>query len=47
MMDSKRRPYDEIMHLEQGEKHLEYKNLEATSKDYGTVYIQIVKDMRI
>jgi two-component system, OmpR family, sensor histidine kinase ArlS len=39
-------PYDEIMHLEQGEKHLEYKNLEAASKDYGTVYIQIVKDMR-
>jgi two-component system, OmpR family, sensor histidine kinase ArlS len=39
-------PYDEIMHLEQGEKHLEYKNLEAVSKDYGTVYIQIVKDMR-
>jgi two-component system, OmpR family, sensor histidine kinase ArlS len=39
-------PYDKIMHLEQGEKHLEYKNLEVISKDYGTVYIQIVKDMR-
>ena len=39
-------PYDEIIHLEQGEKHLEYKNLEVVSKDYGTVYIQIVKDMR-
>jgi len=39
-------PYDEIIHLEQDEKHLEYKNLEVVSKDYGTVYIQIVKDMR-
>jgi two-component system sensor histidine kinase ArlS len=39
-------PYGKIMHLEQGEKHLEYVNIEAASKDYGTVYIQIVKDMR-
>lgn len=39
-------PYDKITHLEQGEKHLQYVNIEAVSKDYGTVYIQIVKDMR-
>jgi len=38
-------PYDKIIHLEQAEKHLEYKNVEIQSKDYGTVYIQIVKDM--
>ena len=39
-------PYDKIIHLEQGEQHLEYVNIEAVSKDYGTVYIQIVKNMR-
>ena len=38
-------PYDKTIHLEQGGKHLEYKNLEVVSKDYGTLYIQIVKDM--
>ena len=38
-------PYDKIIHLEQGEKHLEYKNLKVENKVYGIVYIQIVKDM--
>jgi len=39
-------PYDKTIQIEQGEKHLEYKNLEVASKVYGTLYIQIVKDMR-
>lgn len=39
-------PYGKITHLEQGEQHLEYVNIEASTKDYGTVYVQVVKDMR-
>lgn len=38
-------PYDRIEHLEEEEKHLAFKNVKFESKDYGNVYIQIVKDM--
>ncbi|SFD23733.1 sensor histidine kinase [Clostridium uliginosum] len=36
---------DKEKHLEDKEKHLVYKNIKFESKKYGTVYIQIVKDM--
>lgn len=32
-------------HIEDKERHLTYKNVKYESKKYGTVYIQIVKDM--
>ncbi|AKA67754.1 sensor histidine kinase [Clostridium scatologenes] len=32
-------------HIEDKERHLTYKNIKYESKKYGTVYIQIVKDM--
>lgn len=32
-------------HMEDKERHLTYKNVKYESKKYGTVYIQIVKDM--
>lgn len=38
-------PYDQIIRLEQGDNHLEYKNIKVEIKNYGTAYIQIVKDM--
>lgn len=38
-------PYEKIMKVEAGEKHLLYENIDINSKDYGTVYMQIVKDM--
>lgn len=38
-------PYDRIGHLEEGEKHLIFKNVKIESKDYGATYLQIVKDM--
>lgn len=38
-------PYDKIKHLEEGEKHLIFENVKYESKDYGTTYIQIVKEM--
>jgi len=38
-------PYDKIKHLEEGEKHLIFKNVKIESKDYGATYLQIVKDM--
>lgn len=34
-------------HIEDKEHHLTYKNVKYESKKYGTVYIQIVKDMLI
>lgn len=38
-------PYNRIKHLEEGEKHLIFENVKYESKDYGTIYLQIVKDM--
>lgn len=38
-------PYDRIEHLEEKEKHLVFENVKIKSKDYGTAYLQIVKDM--
>ena len=36
---------DKEKHLEDKERHLVYKNVKFEGKKYGTVYIQIVKDM--
>ncbi len=38
-------PYDKMKYLEEREKHLVYKNIKIENKEYGTVYLQIVKDM--
>lgn len=38
-------PYDKIKHLEEEERHLVFENIKFESKNYGTVYLQIVKDM--
>lgn len=38
-------PFDKMMRREDGEKHLLYKNVRIESKDNGSVYLQIVKDM--
>ncbi|NKF06686.1 HAMP domain-containing histidine kinase [Clostridium gasigenes] len=37
--------YDRIKHLEKNGQNLAYKIIKIESKDYGTVYIQIVKDL--
>ncbi|MEY8001304.1 ATP-binding protein [Clostridium sp. Mt-5] len=38
-------PYGKIKHMEEHEKHLTYLNTKILNKNYGTVYIQIIKDM--
>jgi len=38
-------PFDKIINLEESNKHLVYKNLKIETKEYGLIYIQIVKDM--
>lgn len=38
-------PYNRIKYLEEREKHLIYKDTKINSKDYGAVYIQIIKNM--
>ena len=38
-------PFDEIRAYEEHNKQLVYKNLKIDTKEYGMVYIQIVKDM--
>jgi len=38
-------PFDEIRIFEEHNKRLVYKNLRIENKEYGVVYVQIVKDM--
>jgi two-component system sensor histidine kinase ArlS len=38
-------PFDEIRIFEEHDKRLVYKNLRIETKEYGVVYVQIVKDM--
>ncbi|MFU0824031.1 MAG: Signal transduction histidine-protein kinase ArlS [Clostridium sp.] len=38
-------PYGKILKKEAGEKHILFENIKIDSKDYETVYLQIVKDM--
>ncbi|MHC6179944.1 sensor histidine kinase [Clostridium sp. JNZ X4-2] len=38
-------PYGKTKHIEEHEKHLTYLNTKILNKNYGTVYIQIIKDM--
>ena len=38
-------PFDKTRIFEKGEKHLVYKDVKIETKEYGVVYIQIVKDM--
>jgi len=38
-------PYNRINHLEKNEKHLVYKIIEIQNEEYGSVYLQIVKDL--
>jgi two-component system sensor histidine kinase ArlS len=40
-----REPYEKIIRVETGGKHLIYENIEIHSKSYGAVYLQILKDM--
>ncbi|WP_238882625.1 ATP-binding protein [Clostridium sp. YIM B02551] len=38
-------PYGKILEKEAGEKHILFENIRIDNKDYGTAYLQIVKDM--
>ncbi len=38
-------PYDKMIHLEGKDKDLIYTNIKVASKEYGNIYLQIVKDM--
>lgn len=38
--------YDKVKHIEDREIHFGYKSVEYNSQQYGTVYFQIVKDMK-
>lgn len=38
-------PYNKILKLEQEEKHMIYENVSFSSKDYGVIYIQVLKDL--
>lgn len=38
-------PYDKIKRLEESDKHLLFEESEIESKNYGKVYLQVVKDM--
>ncbi len=38
-------PFDKTRNFEKSERHLVYKDLKIETKEYGVVYIQIVKDM--
>lgn len=43
--DKMKGPEDKEKHLEDKEKHLIYKTVKFDNKQYGSVYIQIIKDM--
>ena len=40
-----KKPYNKVRHLEEKDKHLQYKNVEFKNKSYGIVFLQVVKNM--
>lgn len=40
-----KKPYNKVCHLEEKDKHLRYKNIELKNKNYGIVFLQVVKNM--
>lgn len=40
-----KKPYNKVCHLEEKDKHFRYKNIELKNKNYGIVFLQVVKNM--
>lgn len=38
-------PYNKILRLEEQEKHIIYENVKVKSKQYGVIYLQVIKDL--